>query len=126
MGVLMFIASYLLLHQGLAPEWTYIISIIITVITVLIMLWLSRKQLAVSAKEYIRSVIIPSCIVFAVSCIIPTIMRYLMPFGWIRFIAVLLVSIGISGICILYLGCSPSERNMLVEMVLGKLRRIRH
>ncbi len=126
MGFLMFIASYLLLHQGLAPEWTYIISIIITVITVLIMLWLSRKQLAVSAKEYIRSVIIPSCIVFAVSCIIPTIMRYLMPFGWIRFIAVLLVSIGISGICILYLGCSPSERNMLVEMVLGKLRRIRH
>lgn len=123
LGFLLFIACYFLLHHGFAPEWTYIVSVIISIINVLIILWLSKKQLAVSVREYIRSVIIPSLIVLFVSCIIPTLMRFLLPYGWIRFGAVLLVSLALSSVCILYLGCMPSERKLLTEMVLGKLRR---
>ncbi|MBO6082080.1 MAG: hypothetical protein J6P46_03535, partial [Bacteroidales bacterium] len=121
MGFLLFIACYVLLHHGFAPEWTYIISVIISIMNVLIILWLSKKQLAVSATEYIRSVIIPSLIVLIVSCIIPTLMRSLLPPGWLRFGAVLLGSLVLSSVCILYLGCIPSERKMLTEMVLGKI-----
>ena len=125
LGFLTFFASYVMLHNGFAPEWTYIISVILTTLMVAIMLGLSKKQLAVSATEYIQSVIIPAFIVLVVSCVVPTLMRFLLPFGWPRFIAVLLVSISVSAVCILYLGCIPSERAMLLEMVLGKLRKIR-
>lgn len=125
MGFLSFLACYVLLHHGFAPEWTYGISVIISIMTVMVILWLSKKQLTVSATEYVRSVILPSLFVLIVSSIIPILMRSLMPSGWFRFIAVLLVSIGLSSVCILYLGCSPSERNMLIGMVLGKLRRAR-
>ena len=125
MGFLSFLACYVLLHHGFAPEWTYGISVIISILTVMVILWLSKKQLTVSATEYVRSVILPSLFVLIVSSIIPILMRSLMPSGWFRFIAVLLVSIGLSSVCILYLGCSPSERNMLIGMVLGKLRRAR-
>ena len=125
LGFLTFIAAYVLLHNGFAPEWTYIVSVFIATMMVLVMLWLSKRQLAISATEYLRSVVFPALIVVVTSCCIPFLMRHFLPFGWIRFIAVLLVSLGMSTICILYLGCIPSERDMLIEMVLGKLRKNR-
>ena len=123
MGFLAFFAAYVLLHNGYAPESTYVVSVLIATSMVMIMLWLSKKQLNISATEYIKSVIFPALVVVAGSCIIPILMRTFLPFGWLRFMVVLLVSLGMSTVCILYLGCRPSERNMLVGMVLGKLRK---
>lgn len=125
LGFISFFAAYLMLHQGFAPEWTFINAIIFAAVMVLFMLWLSKKQLGVSAKEYLRSVFVPACIVLGVSSILPTLIRFMLPSGWFRFIAVLVVSVGVSALCILYLGCRPSERDMLIGMVLGKLRRVR-
>lgn len=122
---LVFIASYFLLHHGYSPEWTYYISLIVAISKIFVLWYLSRSQLGISISEFLRSVILPSTTVTIVSCGIPTLLRFLMPYGWLRFLSVLLISLSASAVSILYLGCIPSERKMLIEMVLGKIRRLR-
>ncbi len=120
-----FVASYFLLHNGYSPEWTYYCSAIVAVSKILVLWTLSREQLGISTKEFIRSVMLPSGLVVVLSCCIPIFVRVYMPYGWLRFLAVLLISLITSAVTILYIGCIPSERKMLIEMILGKIRKIR-
>lgn len=122
---LLFFACYIMLHHGFPPEWAYIIGIIITTMKVMVIWLLSSIQMGIPTPEYIRSVVLPAFVVVAVSCCIPSILRFVMPIGWLRFMIVLLVSLGASTFSILFLGCRPHERNMLIEMVFSKLRKVR-
>lgn len=122
---LVFIGAYLLLHNGFAPEWSYICSLFVSVLKVLVMWVLSKKQLGISIIEFLRSIVLPSSIVTVLSACIPIIIRYNMPDGWLRFMIVLMVCLLSTSICILFLGCMPSERKMILDMVLGKIKRIR-
>lgn len=122
---LVFISAYVLLHNGFSPEWSYICILIASVFKVLITWLLSHKQLGISISEYLRSVVFTICTVSIVSCIIPVIIRLVLPVGWVRFLIVLAISLSSSSICILFLGCTPPERKMIVEMLLGKIKKLR-
>ena len=114
---LVFGASYFLLHHGFAPEWSFFCTVIAAILQMLVMWILSKKQLNFSISEQIRSVIIPALIVTLVSCILPVAFRLSMPFGWPRFIIVLIVSLISSTVCILFIGCSRAERELLISMI---------
>ncbi|MBQ6073423.1 MAG: lipopolysaccharide biosynthesis protein [Bacteroidales bacterium] len=118
---LVFVGAYILLHNGFSPEWSYFCMFISTILQILTIWVLSKKQLDVSIKEFIRSVISPSIIVSVVSCCIPVLIHLMMPYGWLRFLTVLIISLASSAICILYLGCTPPERGLITELILGKL-----
>lgn len=122
---LFFISAYILLHNGFPPESCYFISIIIATLKVMVMWGLSKKQLNISPIESIRSVILPASIVAIASCIIPIAIRFDMSFGWFRFITILFISMATSAISIFYLGCTPPERTMLIDLILGKIRKVR-
>lgn len=120
---LAFFAAFIMLHHGFSPEWTYYNSVMINTMKVLVMWRICKRQLGIPPIQYVRAVVLPAAIVIIASCCIPLLLRFQMPEGWLRFIVVLLVSLGTSAASILYLGCIPAERNMLIELVLGKLRR---
>ena len=119
---LIFGISYFLLHNGFAPEWCYICSLFASLLQILVMWILSKIQLDFSISEQIRSVMIPSLIVSSISCIFPILIFLFMPYGWPRFLSVLTISILSSVVCILYIGCSPTERNLLISMVKSRIR----
>ena len=121
---LAFFASYVLLHHGFSPEWTYINGVFITILKVLVIWQMSHRKLGISTVEFIRSVVLPASIVIIVSGSIPFLIRFFMPYGWIRFILVLIISLVSSAACILFLGCTTSEREMILDMVIGKIQRL--
>ena len=122
---LSFVLAYILLHHGFSPEWSYLCSMIAVVLKVLAMWLLCRIQLNLSIRDFIRTVLLPICIVTLVSAGLPLLARMLMPDGWLRFLIVLAISLGSASLSILFLGCTQPERKMLTDMVLGKIRKIR-
>ena len=119
---LVFLGAFVLLHHGFSPEWSYICLLIAAILQVLVIWVLSKKQLNISISEYFRSVVVPAIIVSVISCSIPVILRFTLPYGWLRFIIVLLISLASSAVCVLYLGCIPSERKMIIDLILRKMR----
>lgn len=117
--------AYVLLHHGFAPEWSYLCSMISMILKVLVMWLLCRIQLSLPIRDFIATVLLPISIVTLVSTSIPLLVRMLMPDGWLRFLIVLAVSLGSASVSILFLGCSQPERKMLMDMVLGKIRKLR-
>ena len=122
---LLFFSLFFLLHHGYSPEWSYYCAIIMACIKVATAWYLSRRQLNISIKEYISKAIVPIIVVSIVSMLLPIIVYLSLPQGWGRFIIVLLSSIGISSLCILFVGCTLSERKMLISMVLDKFSKSR-
>ena len=120
-----FFASYALLHRGYSPEWTYYILLITAILKVPLVCIISYYQMRTPFSGYFRSILFPVILVSAVSCLLPALIRHYLPDGWFRFLAVLLISLISSSSSILLLGCIPSERKMLIELVLGKIRKLR-
>ena len=122
---LAFFMAFIMLHHGFSPEWVYYNAVMIHIMKVLVMLRISKKQLEIPPFQYIRAVILPTVIVVLVSSCLPLLLRFSMPDGWLRFIIILLTSVAISAASILYLGCIRSERDMLINLVLSKIRKVR-
>lgn len=118
---LLFGAVYVLLHNGFEPEWSFICGIIAACFKVVAMLFLCRRQLSLSLKYFFRKVFLPTVVVSIVSVTLPALVCFNLEQGWIRLVLVVFVSVISSVASILYIGCSSSERNMLVSMVLGKI-----
>lgn len=119
---LVFVSSYILLHNGFSPEWCYICPVISTVTQLFVMWILSKKQLKISIKEQIVSVVLPAMIVSATSCCIPILLHTILSAGWLRFLIVSTISILSSLTCILYIGCNSSERQLLVSLFLRRFK----
>ncbi len=119
---LTFFASFILLHHGFSPEWSYYIGIIIVCLKTLTMCVLSKYQLDLSIREFLRSVVIPLILVSVISAIVPVSLFFVMSPGWLRFLAVLSTSIAAVMASSLLIGCSPSERKLLISMVMAKLK----
>ena len=83
---------------------------------------LSRQLLNLSTKEFIRAVVLPLAAVAIASALIPVLIRFMMPAGWLRFLVVLFVSIGTVMASSLFIGCTPPERKMLISLVMDKLK----
>lgn len=114
---------YVLLHNGFSPEWAYYASLLISLLKVLTMWILSRYQLNASILEFLKVVVLPLVWVSILSAVIPTLLHHFMPGGWLRFIIVLGSSLLISAGCILYIGCTPPERKLLISMIQDKLHK---
>ena len=119
---ILFVVIYVLLHHGFAPEWTFICGIITAGLKVITMWVLSHKQLHISIKDFVTDVLWKSLLVSVISAIVPIYLYFQLTEGWLRFLIVLVSSLACSSLCILYLGCSSSERDMLVSMVLAKIK----
>lgn len=118
---LQFGAAYILLHHGFSPEWTYILAAIFAVFKVLTMLFLCKYQLNVPFSEVLWLVLRPILMVIAISAIIPIILHFKLSYGWMRLILVTGTSLVTSSLACYFVGCTPSERELLLSMIRGKI-----
>ena len=114
--------AYVLLHNGFSPVWSYYCGVIIAVLKVFAMWVMSRKQLNISIREFLTSVVTPLLLTVLISVIIPLLPYFNMQEGVLRFIIVLGTCILSSGLAILFVGCTRSERGMLLSLVHDKLK----
>ena len=113
--------AYVLLHNGFSPVWSYYCGVIIAVLKVFAMWVMSRKQLNISIREFLTSVVTPLLLTVLISVVIPLLPYLNMQEGVLRFAIVLGTCILSSGLTILFVGCTRSEREMLLSLVHDKL-----
>lgn len=118
---LQFIIAYALLHNGFTPEWCYYAGIFLAFVKVFISLFLCKRLLCIPIHEFLKVSVWPLFIVTAISIVVPLLVFFNMPAGWLRFLITLVLCTLSSGLSIMYLGCTKPERQMLMNLVREKL-----
>lgn len=119
-GMLMmnFPLSYLCLKASFSPESVYIVAIFVALCCLLLRLFfLTRMVKTFSAISYIKNVIVNVFAVSLLSSALPSMLCFFFPDGWMRFLIVLFVSFVCTGLVILYIGCSTSERKFIYDKI---------
>ena len=126
-GMLMmnFPLSYLCLKASLSPESVYAVAISVALCCLLLRLFfLTRMVEAFSSTSFIKNVVANVIGVSFLSFALPGILHFFFPDGWIRFFTILFVSLVCTGLAVLYIGCSSSERRFIYDKILVLRTRI--
>lgn len=110
--------AYVALLFGAYPESVFIVSLIISQITLFAKLILVKPLIGLNVREYFTKVYFNVLVVMAIALVVPMFLYFLMDEGLLRFITCTLLSV-LSVLMAVYLvGCSSHER----EMVSAKLK----
>lgn len=105
--------SYLLLKLGFFPEITMYVSIILSHLCLFVRVYLLKDMIGISMKKYFFNVYLNVTLVALISFIIPYLISSYFESNFFRFIAITIVSIITTIICILFIGCNKTERDFL-------------
>lgn len=94
LGLLILPIAFIALKLGAVPEFVYVFSFLISIGIQIISVTILTKLTGYSSMNYIKSVVLPLTYVTLLSCIIPIIAHQLLPYGFLRFVVVLVVSTG--------------------------------
>lgn len=111
--------SYLFLKLGGFPEGTMIIAIVISQCCLAARLWLLRKMIGLSAKNYLRKVYLNVLFVSVLSFILPYLVFSSMEEGIIRLLTLASISIVSTATVIWFVGCTHKERSFVLNKVSG-------
>lgn len=122
-GLLMmnFPISYLFLKLGYPPYIVFIIAIAVGICCLILRLLFLRKMIGLSLTSFMKDVLVNITLVTICSSVVPLILRLTMPYGWLRFMTILLSSLLITSLSILFLGCKKGERSFIVNGIKAKL-----
>ena len=111
-----FPVSYMLLKFGLFPEVTIIAAIVIGQWCLATRLYMLRSMIGLSSIAFMKKVYLNIVSVSIVAMLPPLLLHIVMiEDRWLRFFAVLAVSVVSTLASIYYIGCSKSERDLVVQ-----------
>lgn len=122
-GVLLLVLplSYIALRLGLPVVSVTAVAAIISFIAVLARMYMLRGDFpGWSSSIFLRKVVINVLLVSAVASILPIAAHILISNSWLNFAVTSILSVSLSILCILYLGCDYAER----QLILGKCRQL--
>lgn len=106
--------SYMLLKYGFIPEVVFIVAICLSQCCLFARLYMLRRMIGLSAREYIKKVYLNVWMVALVSSILPCIFSLYMDKSFITFILSCIVSIITTGLSVSYVGCNNAERHFIL------------
>jgi O-antigen/teichoic acid export membrane protein len=109
--------AYLFLKLGFGPESTMIVSLIMSVIVQIVRLFVLRKLLPFSIRNYFVKVIIPTIMVFLLSPILPYLCKHIMPNALLYSFIVCFISVISVGVFAWFIGLNKEEKNLLLSKV---------
>ena len=109
--------SYIALKLHYPPESVLFISIVVCTIAIGIRLVFVHNGTKMPILDYLAQTIKPLIIVTVLSCPIPILIEYLLPYGWGRFFIVVFSSLIFSFATILAFGLTRSERRQLINYI---------
>ena len=116
--------AYLTLKMGTPPTAVFIVAIAINSINLIISLWILKGIVEFSIKQYICNIMIPLFLFFIISIIIPLCVRFYLPQGLLRFVALLIVSSISIMISFYFIALNKAERlitNNYIRQLTSKL-----
>lgn len=123
-GILLlnFPLSYICLYLQFPPESTYCVAILITILCLIARLFIAKKYVGLSIRHFMHQVIFNVLLVAIIASSLPVLIHFIIPFGWIRFVIVGVVSVVSTIFAILFIGCSRSEREYIFVNVFNRVR----
>ena len=118
--------AWIVLRCGLFPESVIIVSIIIAHCCLISRLVMLKKMINLNARSFFLSVYMRVLIVAAIGALVPIVLRLLLPYGWINFIIVTLISLITMSVSILFVGCNKSERIYIYNMAVSSINKLRN
>lgn len=118
--------AYILLKSGYPIESALIVSALFILFGNVLRLIFCKKQLGLSFRQYISSVVSPITIVTALSAIFPLLIHYNMPYGWSRLTISTLVSCASVAILTFAIGLNNNERTFIINTVWSKIKVLVH
>lgn len=109
--------AYFALYLGATPVFVMWIMCFVMALGQVVALIVLKTIVDYSIRDYIVKVIVPITIVMTISSILPLILYYLMPAGFLRLIVVSIVSVFMSALVTYKLGCTDSERELLKSLL---------
>ena len=107
--LLNFPLSYVALKIGLAPEFTMVIAIIISIINLFVRLLFLQNMIGLSAKYYLKVVVGNVGVVSACSVVLPLLISFYLAPGLIRFLVICIVAV--PSTFLLYIGLAVHRLN---------------
>lgn len=127
-GMLMmnFPLSYVALKLGSEPYAVFIVALAVGVSCLVLRLIFLRKMIGLSVRWFVKSVLLRIIIVVLIASIIPLLLHRIMPYGWPRTLTVVFVSVVVSAMVILFVGCIRSERAFLFKKLKSAMKIVYH
>lgn len=112
--------SYIVLKLGAAPYAVFIVHIVMSTVAFTARLRMGSMVIGFLCIDFIKRVLIPVIGVVVTSAIIPLLIHFSMPLGWIRMLVVGCVSVLCVAVGVYLIGLQHNER----EILLGFVRKI--
>ena len=109
--------SYVALKMGFPVESTAIIALVLSVIAVFVRLLICKRIVNINIADFLNSVLLNVVVVSLVSIILPMLTVIFFQDSLLRFIFLLATSTVATIFCILYIGCTRTERNMIIAKI---------
>ena len=116
--------AFFLLEAGYEPYYVFIVALIFSAIKQIVSIIILRTLLSFSVRMYLMDVILPMVLVAVLSCILPLLIHHIMPFGWLRLLIVVIVSVLCVGLISLYVGLNKNERKLIFSIATTALPQI--
>ena len=116
--------SYICLKFGFIPESVLIIAIIISICCLAARLYMLRRMIGLSPKLYARKVIVNIVVVTILSSILPYVISQYLNEGFSSFLVITALTFICTTLTILYVGCSQTERVIVIEKVSNLKKKI--
>lgn len=113
--LLNFPISWLALHFGASPYSVYIVAICIAIGCLILRLWFLRAMVGLSMRRYLRYVVGNVLITTFVAAVLPVLLYFVLDPGLLRLIIIGVASVVSAAAAILFIGCTPSERNFILS-----------
>lgn len=115
--------SYVALYYGFDAGSVFMIAIIIEIITLFARIFLIPQTISLFKPiDFIKSVVFKCFIVCCIACIIPITFKNFIDENFITFLINVFIVIISTGLTILFVGCSKSERAMIVSKIMVKTK----
>lgn len=110
--------SYLCLKLGMAPEWIYIIMLILAIPRIFIIQKIVAKTYSYSLREKVWPLYLHLALVTLCAAIIPVAAHFLIPYGWGRTLTVGIISLLSTATAAFFFGCNFSEKQFVIEKII--------
>lgn len=109
--------SYLVLRLGYPPESALWVTIIIDIMALFVRALLARCIFGLSIRVFVTKVLLVTILVTLVAIPLPIYIRVTMDESIERFLVVLVTCVIATVISVLFVGCTPSERNSIFSKI---------
>lgn len=118
------VVTFLAIKITKIPEIVFICILVMTIVEIIARIFIVHYQVGLPRKMYIKNVILKILLVGIISSIVPLLIRFLLPYGFVRLTIVSFVSVISIGITVYLLGINNEERLFLNNLLKKRIRLI--